>query len=216
MTIANRPFVTTPSPKAIALTITPAPNARIRDHDSRFPLSWKLFEGIFTNENLAAIPFQGNGVRYEATLSGQATRQDLSAMQDVIGSLRFPSLPPETEHAEWASVETSIGQGPVSGSRIGIEYVMEGPKGIYALDVTHEICGREGESQNWDAAHAEIVLTCPGGPTLRYDRHGTAAASNPPRWRRPLQVHRVITAWDGTLLEQKTTSPRSLAREDWP
>jgi hypothetical protein len=220
-TFANAKTDSALPPGYVRLTIVERPDDPVRDHDSRFPLSLDDFSPLPGGEDQAALRFQGNGVVYEANamIWSDASEINREALAEVIASIRFPSLQAGNEHAGWTSLGSSgyrdgEGNGTWVGGRIGVGFLVLAPKAPYLLDLVPDTCG-EGQDQQWDRATDAIVVTCPTGTQIRYDRYGRPDSSNPAEFQQRLDVHRVVTAWDGTYLVEKAVGDSSLALSAW-
>jgi hypothetical protein len=197
-----------PPPEAVVLSIAEAPPEVLRD-DSSFPLSIDDFEVLPGLGRIRLLEFRGNGAAYVGELvAGEAASQGhVDAMADVIASIRFPSIPAGRERNGWLSLghaDVPAGRGvPVwAGGPFGVGYLLEASFGMYLLDLDPDGCG-EGQNQTWDDERGQILIECPDGAEVRYERTGEPVAGNPPGFDERLRAHLVITAWDGTLLVAK-------------
>ncbi len=175
----------------------------LADHDSSFPLDDADF--IAHPEGDRVAEYQGNGVRYRATLSvgADASQADIDRMNRVVSSIRFPSIGEGEDRGIWHSLgvrgyEAGIGT-PAFLSDVDLGYLVRAPAGVYALGPNIESCG-EGENTTWDASARQILFECPNGPDVRYELDGSPLPGNPPGYTDALYVYRVIVAWDGTFL----------------
>jgi hypothetical protein len=175
----------------------------LADHDSSFPLDDADF--IAHPEGDRVAEYQGNGVRYRATLSvaADASQADIDRMNRVVSSIRFPSIGEGEDRGIWHSLgvrgyEAGIGT-PAFLSDVDLGYLVRAPAGAYALGPNIESCG-EGENTTWDASTRQILFECPNGPDVRYELDGSPLPGNPPGYTDVLSVYRVIVAWDGTFL----------------
>jgi hypothetical protein len=194
-----------PGPSAVRLAISRSDVALLdlADHDSSFPLdAADLAPGPNGDRSLE---FQGNAVRYVATLTigTQASRADVDRMNDVVASIRFPAIQEGEDTGGWHSLgkggyQHGVGT-PAFLSDTDLGYLVLAPKGAYALGPNIESCG-EGENTTWDRNARQILFECPNGPDVRYELDGTPVAGNPPGYTTPLNVYRVVVAWDGTYL----------------
>jgi hypothetical protein len=141
-------------------------------------------------------------------------------MEDLIESIRFPSLRNEGPEVNgWVSAGSDQyyprGEGtPTANGTFGVMYVLRGPGSTYALDLEPDGCG-EGESETWDPARLQILIQCPDGHDVRYERDGTPVPGNPASFTQTLAAYPVITAWDGTLLVSTRAMTSSDARGAW-
>jgi hypothetical protein len=92
---------------------------------------------------------------------------------------------------------------------------MRGPNGDYALDLEADSCG-EGSNDAWDPDTLEIVLECPDGGDMRFDRFGDPDPDNAPEFAQPLHAYPVITPWNGTLLLYRDGQMDDLPEQRWP
>jgi hypothetical protein len=199
----------------------PAPDV-LRD-DPSFPLDPAAAQMLPGGMALAAVlPFRGNGMEYQATFSGQhPSNDDLRALLEVIRSIRFPALATGQTSGGWLSLGPSddfkdeTGTPWWAGGRLGVVYVMRGPGGTYALDLDPDSCG-EGQSQQWDPHRLQVLIECPGGTEIRYERDGTPLPGNPSGSSEPLEIHPVITAWDGSLLINVNSRVDGIVDTYWP
>jgi hypothetical protein len=191
-------------------------------NDSTFPLDPGRFRSPFQTTEAPVVAFQGNGLAFEARLfvGEEATDDVVASMLDVVRSLRFPSLGSGTRESGWMSLgkvgwyPDDRGSPTYGDNRWGVIYVVRGLSGAYVLDLVPDSCG-EGGNQTWDRDLQQILMECPYGPDIRYERDGTQVAGNPPGATEPLDVYPVITAWDGTLLVSTTTTIDDVERY-WP
>jgi hypothetical protein len=190
---------------AIRLSITPVDVGLLdlADHDSSFPLDISNFTADAGGDRVAE--YQGNAQRYRATLSigAAASTEDVERARAVIASIRFPSIREGDDVGIWHSLgnrgyPAGIGT-PAFLSDTDIGYLVRAPAGNYGLGPNIESCG-EGENTTWDRNARQILFECPYGPDVRYGLGGTPVAGNPPGYTDPLNVYRVIVAWDGTFL----------------
>jgi hypothetical protein len=194
-----------PPADAVVLSVVPAEDQDDVRDDSAFPLS--IFDfGSVREPGLFQLRFRGNGVTYEAELVvGESVGdEDFARMGDVITSLRFVTIPAGQQRNGWLSLgrtDPPGGRGvPIwAGGPFGVGYLLDASFGPYLLDLEPDSCG-EGQNQTWDAARGQILVECPDGTEIRYERTGEAVPGNPPAFTQPLRAFRVITAWDGTLL----------------
>lgn len=188
----------------VELTIAPVVTSLLdlADNDSSFPLDVSEF---VPSDGQRMLQFQGNGVPYTAalTLGIDAALADAVKMNAVIASIRFPSIRDGDDSGPWHSLGSRgypVGVGtPAFLSDSDLGYLVRAPHGVYALGPNIESCG-EGENTTWDEAARQILFECPIGHDVRYELDGTPVAGNPPGYQQPLNVYRVITAWDGTFL----------------
>ena len=188
----------------VELTISPVLTSLLdlADNDSSFPLDVTEF---VSSGGQSTLDFQGNAVPYTAalTVGADATPEDVLKMNAVIASIRFPSIRGGDESGPWHSLGSrgypeGIGT-PTFLSDSDLGYLVRAPLGVYALGPNIASCG-EGENTTWDEAARQILFECPNGPDVRYELDGTPVAGNPSGYQQPLNVYRVITAWDGTFL----------------
>ena len=218
------PAPSTFSPDLVVLEITRLvgdPMPTTAGDDSAFPLDPERFRNSTQTTEEPVVRFQGNGLAYEARLFvGEAVSDhDVDAMLAVIRSLRFPSLAGGEVANGWASLGKRSRYAPDRGTSTygnpwGVIYVVRATRGAYVLDLEPESCG-EGQNQTWDREARQILMECPSGPDVRYELDGTPVAGNPPAFIQPLDVHPVITAWDGTLLASVETTIDDVERY-WP
>lgn len=197
------------------------PSPETAGHDTTFPLDPELLRSLFQTSESPALEFQGNGLAYRVRLfvGEEATDGDVAAMLDVVRSLRFPPLPGGTIANGWRSLgkirEYAKGRGTATfEKRWGVIYVVRGTGGTYVIDLVPETCG-EGQNQTWDGDRSQILVECPDGSEIRYERDGRPVAGNPPAYAEPLDVYPAITAWDGTVLVSVTTTIDDVERY-WP
>lgn len=211
---------------AVLVTIThreggPAPD--VTSNDSQFPLTWD--ESPTAPGSLPYAPdlqFRGNGVDYTASVfvGPDASEADIQALDRLIGSIRFPTLPPDRVINGWVSLIRPVGHyrkgvgTPEYAGPLSVIYVMRGPQGDYVLDLSPDGCG-ESPADEWDANRLEVLLRCSDGSVARWERDGSPVAGNRPGFRRPLDQHPVITAWNGDLLVGMAVVD-GLAEQDWP
>jgi hypothetical protein len=198
----------------------PAPDL-LRD-DSSFPLDPTAAQAIPGSEILSStLSFRGDGTDYSATFGAErASDADLQSLQDVIRSIRFPALASGQSNGGWLSMGPARsfkdGEGtPSTAGRLGVVYVMRGPGGTYALDLEPDSCG-EGENETWDPQRLQVLLECPDGTEARFERDGTPVPGNPPGFGNPLEIHPVITAWDGSLLIDVDATMGGIVDTYWP
>ncbi|MEA2551258.1 MAG: hypothetical protein QOE25_1027 [Actinomycetota bacterium] len=210
-------------PGDVVLTVTHAlhPDDPVHPDDSTFPLSPSNFKPDPGPGGYAYLGFRGNGVAYSAQLyvGPDASAADVNAMNDVIASIRFPSLRQESVQSNgWVSLGPAmnypVGMGTAGSVRsLHLIYVMRGPAGAYVLgDVPS--CG-EGESQTWDSTRLQVDIKCPNGPDIRYERDGTPVPGNPAAYMKRLLAYPVLKAWDGTLLVWPHAMTPFAARHAW-
>ncbi len=199
----------------------PAPDP-FRD-DSSFPLDPSAAQMMPGGMALSGVlSFRGDGVDYEATFGGQhPSEDDLRALRDVIRRIRFPALAGGQSSGGWLSLGPSedfkegTGTPSWSGDRLGVVYVMRGPGGTYALDLEPDSCG-EGENETWDRQRLQVLLECPDGTEVRFERYGTPVPGNPSGFTTTLDIHPVITAWNGSLLIDVDTRVGGIVDTYWP
>jgi hypothetical protein len=189
--------------------------------DSSFPLDPERFRNPLQTTEAPVVTFQGNGLAYEARLfvGERASDDDVAEMLDVIRSLRFPSLASGEVAHGWVSLGKTGSYArdrgsPTAGNPWGVIYVVRATGGVYVLDLDPESCG-EGGNQTWDRRARQVLMECPYGPDIRYERDGTPLPGNPPDFLEPLDAYPVITAWDGTLLASVETTIDDIERY-WP
>jgi hypothetical protein len=190
--------------------------------DSTFPLDPSAAQAIPGPETLSSVvSFRGEGVAYTATFGGQqASAADEQALEAVVRSIRFPALAWGQRNGDWVSMgpadDYPEGKGTAdTANPLGVIYIMRGPGGTYALDLEPDGCG-EGENETWDPKTLEVVLECPDGTVARFARDGTPDPGNPPGFTAPLEIHPVITAWDGSLLIDVDTRVGGIVDTYWP
>jgi hypothetical protein len=137
-----------------------------------------------------------------------------------VRSIRFPALAWGQRNGDWVSMgpadDYPEGKGTAdTANPLGVIYIMRGPGGTYALDLEPDGCG-EGENETWDPRTLEVVLDCPDGTVARFTRDGTPDPGNPPGFTAPLEIHPVITAWDGSLLIDVDTRVGGIVDTYWP
>jgi hypothetical protein len=165
---------------------------------------------------------RGNGLDYtvEWRRDVSATAAAIEAGSAIVDTLRFPALSDRDEIGGWVPLGPSRqyekGRGtPSYADRLIVIYVMRGPNGDYALDLEADSCG-EGSNDAWDPDTLEIVLECPDGGDMRFDRFGDPDPDNAPEFAQPLHAYPVITPWNGTLLLYRDGQMDDLPEQRWP
>ncbi|MGZ8662024.1 MAG: hypothetical protein ACXWYI_08115 [Actinomycetota bacterium] len=166
----------------------------------------------------------GRDFSIEVRRGQDASPEDIAAAEALVASMRFRPVRLGEQSNGWASLgrpalyPPGVGSAAWVGGRLGVVYVMRGPKGTYALDLNPDGCG-EGENETWDPKTLQIWVQCPaylGTTDMRYDRFGNPDPSNAPKFQSPLDAYPVITAWDGSLLIYVDGSMDQLPRMYWP
>jgi len=194
--------------------------------DTRFPVTLDGLGCPLDTMLLCGTRVRGGGRDFsiEVRRGPDASRQDIGAAEELVASLRFRALRLGEQANGWASLGRPalypLGRGSPAwvGGRLGVVYVLRGPKGIYALDLDPDGCG-EGENETWDPTTLQIWVQCPtylGTTDMRYDRFGNPDPGNASEFRAPLEAHPVITAWDGSLLLYLDGSMDQLPQLYWP
>jgi hypothetical protein len=168
---------------------------------------------------------RGNGLDYQVQLreGGEASSEAVDAAKSIISSLRFQALRDGDDSHGWVAIgelnTSRQGRGTpwFTQGRIGVFYVMQGPGGIYALDLQPDGCG-EGENETWDPKSLQILIECPypGDHDARFDRFGSPDPGNDPDFSQPLHAYSIVTAWNGTLLLYEATRMDQLPLQYWP
>ena len=233
------PTSATPSPvgldpntmpsEAVEVVIThreggPAPD--LTTDDTRFPVTLDGLGCPLADMLLCGVSVRGGGLDFsiEVRRGPDASPEDIAAAEALVASMRFRAFRLGEQAHGWASLGRPAlypqGEGTPAwvGGRLGVVYVMRGPRGTYALDLNPDACG-EGENETWDPKTLQIWIQCPaylGTGDMRYDRFGDPDPNNGPKFQTPLEAHPVITAWDGSLLVYMDGSMDGLPQASWP
>ena len=194
--------------------------------DTRFPVTLDGLGCPLDTMLLCGTSVRGGGRDFsiEVRRGPDASRQDIGAAEELVASMRFRALRLGEKANGWASLGRPalypLGRGSPAwvGGRLGVVYVLRGPKGTYALDLDPDGCG-EGENETWDPKTLQIPVQCPtylGTTDMRYDRFGNPDPGNATEFQAPLEAHPVITAWDGSLLLYLDGSMDQLPQLYWP
>ena len=194
--------------------------------DSPFPVTLDGLGCPLDTMLLCGTSVRGGGRDFsiEVQRGQDASPGDIAAAEALVASMRFRALRLGERANGWASLGRPALYPPGRGSpawvggRLGVVYVMRGPRGTYALDLNPDTCG-EGENETWDPKTLQIWVQCPaylGTTDMRYDRFGNPDPGNAPTFQTPLDAHPVITAWDGSLLIYVDGSMDQLPQMYWP
>lgn len=202
------------------------PMPDLTSDDTRFPVTLGGLGCPLDTMLLCGTSVRGGGRDFsiEVRRGQDASPEDIAAAEALVASMRFRALRLGERSDGWASLGRPAlyaqGEGSPAwvGGRLGLVYVLRGPKGTYALDLDPDGCG-EGQNQTWDPKTLQIWVQCPtylGTTDMRYDRFGNPDSSNAPTFQSPLDAYPVITAWDGSLLIYVDGSMDQLPQMYWP
>jgi hypothetical protein len=192
------------------------------EDDSRFPVTLEELGCDLAASAGCSVSFVGNTVRYTLAIrhGADVPAERIAEAEAIVTSIRFPSLEPRYPRLQLIALGPSDGYPEGKGTsawadaRFGVVYVMSGPMGTYALDVP-DSCG-EGQNQTWDAETLEILIECPDGSDIRYDRFGTPNPLNDPAYRAPISGYDTVITWIGTLVMLPSPLPSGYLERLWP
>ena len=165
--------------------------------DSTFPLDYDSLLSPLPDGALAGS-FQGNGEHVSIRVTsrdGELTADQEALLRHMVGSISFPHLQPGDRQGMVIAVEDPRAQD--QWMQVANEWLIlkQTPDGYVALaPVT---CQEGGKTlTQWDPS-----ATCPDStPLAQWSADGTPDPGNATGFQHELDVHRVVHAWDGTLL----------------
>jgi hypothetical protein len=182
--------------------------------DSSFPLS---FDNLEPNEGGHQLSFRGDGLAFILDVRG-GPEGELSADQEaivrhMIASIRFEPWESRDTRNGWSVVDPWSEQDPLAGAA-GIVWAWvwvdedRGWAGVYVPDenvvlgpMPTDCCDQPRYTASTDPRGP--LIACPGGLDQGWTVEGSPFPTNPIPFQHTVDVHPVITAWDGTLLTSR-------------
>ena len=166
-------------------TITTSPRSKTSDR------------GLSSSE----VPFRVNGHDWVARLEvgPDVPMEAPTRWTAVTGSLTFPRSTPGDKVDGWTALFAA--NKPVEWQNITCERDRGDGVGARSRGARHGRHMREGQNMTSDAA-GNAIIECPDGSVIGYSVDGQPLPGNPAGYRDPLDVHPVITAWNGRPLTQ--------------